>query len=174
MVPPFTCCWCCPCRRRKGRVQELGGSIQPVAVDGCCSSSRVGSQLPAGNGLVSGWREGADLALQVQALRFLARGSAHALVMVWVLRVTLTLLLPHHSPPVALSLWMSPGATSMSWTCGCPRWLPQHMVQGSPCPDQGFWCFLPTSLGKVFARTQTGKTSSQASHHPSVPLRACL
>lgn len=94
----------------------------------------------------SGWMEGADLALQVQALRCLARGSAHTLVVVWVLRVTLTLLLQYCSPPVALSLWVSPGATSMRWTCGCLCWLPQHMVQGSPCPGWKFWCFVPTTL----------------------------
>lgn len=61
--------WLCLCRRRKGRAEELGGSIQPVAVDGCCSFTREGSQLPAGNTRVSGWREGAGLA---SALRRLA------------------------------------------------------------------------------------------------------
>lgn len=54
--------WLCLCCQRKGRAQELGGSIQAVAMDGCCSPSREGSRLPAGNTLVSAWREGADLA----------------------------------------------------------------------------------------------------------------
>lgn len=40
----------------------LEGPSLPVAVDGCCSSTREGSRLPAGSTLASGWREDADLA----------------------------------------------------------------------------------------------------------------
>lgn len=149
--------WLCLCCRRKGRAQELGGSILPVAMAGCCSSTREGSRLPAGNTLVSGWREGADLA---------SAGASAELPGTWrcthPARGVGTLCHPD-TAAATLSLWMSPGATSIRWTCGCPLWLPQHMVQGVALPRSGILVFhahKPGHLGKVFARTQSGKTSS--------------
>lgn len=167
--------WLCLCCQRKGRAQELAGSILPVAMDGCCPCTWEGSRCLLetlwclGGGKVLIWH------LQVQALRRLARGRALTPFVVWVPRVTPTLLLPLRSPSVTPSLWISPGATSMGWTCGCPFWLPQHAVQGVALTRSGILVFhahKPGHLGKVFARTQSGKTSSWASHQPSVPLSA--
>lgn len=140
------------------------GAARPAGRDHGCLLETLSC---LGGGKVLIWH------LQVRAPRRLARGSAHTPFVVWVPCVTPTLLLPHRSPSVAQSVWMSPGATSIRWTCGCPRWLPRHMVQGvalSRLEILVFCSHKPGHLGKVFARTQTGKTSSWASHHLSVPL----
>lgn len=165
-MPPFASAlpWLRPCCWRKGRAQELGGSIQPLAMDGCCLSSREGSRLPAGNTPVSGWRAGLIWHLQVVM-------DTHCS---WCGRpVSPQHCCCHIAAP--LSLGMSPGATSIRWTCGCPRWLPQHMVQGVTLSRSGVLVLRahkPGHLEKVFARIQTGKASSRTSHHPSVPLGA--
>lgn len=147
-------------------------------MDGCCSSTREGSQLPAGNSLVSGWREGADLASAGASTEVPGTWRCtHTLFVVWVPCVTLTLLLPHLSPPGHPESLDVPRGHQHE----LDMWLP---TLASPTHGTGvalsrlgilvFHAHKPGHLGKVFARTQTGKTSSQASHNPSVPLRACL
>lgn len=144
------------------------GAAHPPGRDHSCLLETVSC---LGGGKVLIWH------LQVQALRCLARGGAHTPFVVWVPCVTLTLLLPHLSPPGHPESLDVPRGHQHE----LDMWLP---TLASPTHGTGvalsrlgilvFRAHKPGHLGKMFARTQTGKISSQASHHPSVPLRARL
>lgn len=165
--------WLCLCCQRKGRAQELGGSIQAVAMDGCCSPSREGSRLPAGNTLVSAWREGADLASAGVSTE--APGTwqcTHAV------RGVGTVCHPNTAAATSQPL-------SHPECLDVPRghqhkmdvWLPNTWYRESPCPGWGFWCFVPTSLvtlGRYLPGPKLEKHHLGASHHLSVLLGACV
>lgn len=84
--------------------------------------------------------------LQVQALRCLARGGAHTPFVVWVPCVTLTLLLPHLSPPGHPESLDVPRGHQHELDMWLPTLASPTHGTGVALSRLGFWCFMLTSL----------------------------